>query len=232
MFYIIIISRQQRLKPFFEEYNMPLMTNSGDLVVITNNETQKQVFTGNLLGLNNKIIIGIEQPYLAKPESHIVSNFEQIKQFSKNDIEDNLDCWLDAENVYPSFDAKTHTVTVIKANETEFKADVCNEVYNFKSNKWGEKRHGRFGRTSCVTDNPIKPTEAVIIECIGGENLYMIINGIQCAVKAPNINQFQYPYTDLCIGMFDLVADPNNPDMLNAVLIKSYDAEYKANILN
>jgi hypothetical protein len=211
---------------------MPLMTNSGDLVVITNNETQKQVFSGNLLGLNNKIIIGIEQPYLAKPESHIESNIEQIKHHSKNTIEDNLYCWLDAEHNYPSFDAKTHTVTVIKANESEFKADVCNNVYDFKSNKWGEKRHGRFGRPSCVTDDPIKATQAVIIEDMGSENLYMIINGIQCAVKAPNINQFHNRDTDLCIGMFDLVEDPNNPDMLNAVLIKSYDAEYKANILN
>lgn len=210
---------------------MTLMTNSGDLVSILNTKTNEEVFKGYLLGVNGKIIIGIEQPYMAQPESHILSNIENIQNMKKSDIEDNLDCWLDAEHNYPSFDPSKHTITVIDSNTTSYKADVCNDVYDFKSNKWGEKRHGRFGRPSCVNDNPMKPTESVIIECIGGENLYMIINGIQCAVKCPNINQYSYPYTDLGIGIYDLVQDPNNPDMLDAILIKSYDAEYKKTIL-
>lgn len=208
-----------------------MIRNSGDLVSVTEKESGKVVFSGHLLGANEKIIIGISLPFLNNPQSHIVSNIENIKHFKKNDIEDNLDCWLDVDLQYPSFNPKTHTITVLKSNETDFKADMINDVYDFKHNKWGEKRHGRFGNPSSVNDNPMKPIDDVIIECIGGENIYMIINGIRCARKCPNINGATYPFEGISIGKFNLVEDPSNPDMLNAVLIESYDAEYKSNIL-
>lgn len=208
-----------------------MIRNSGDLVLISTKDSQKLVFKGYLLGANDKIIIGCVMPFLENPQTHIVSNIENIKHFKKNDIEDNLDCWIDVEPQYPSFDAKTHTVHVLNPNESEFKADMINDVYDFKHNKWGEKRHGRYGSPSSVNDNPMKPTNDVIIECIGGENIYMIIKGIRCARKCPNINGATYPFEGIGIGKYNLVQDPNNPDMLNAELLESYDAEYRANLL-
>ncbi len=208
-----------------------MIRNSGDLVLISTKDSQKLVFKGYLLGANDKIIIGCVMPFLENPQTHIVSNIENIKHFKKNDIEDNLDCWLDVDIQYPSFDPKTHDITVLEPNETEFKADMINDVYDFKRNKWGEKNYGRYGHASSVNDNPMKPTNDVIIECIGGENIYMIIKGIRCARKFPNINDATYPFEGIGIGKYNLVQDPNNPDMLNAELVESYDAEYRANLI-
>lgn len=204
--------------------------NSGALVSVTTNATGEQVFNGYLLGQNSKVIIGIELAFLTQPEAHISSNFESIKRLNQSDMEDNLDTWLAANPKYVTFNTSTHTVTVIEENTTDFKASAQNDVYDFKRNKWGEVRHGMHERPISVSDNPMNPCKNVIIECIGGENIYFIINGLQCAVKNPNIHGCSYPYA-FGIGVYNLVQDPNDPDMLNAELVQSYDTEVRKSIL-
>lgn len=206
-----------------------MIKHSGDLVSITDSKNQ-QVFTGYLLGCNEKVIIGIEQPFLADPESNILSNVEQIKHLSEDLFKENLDLWLDAESNYISFDAKKHTITVLKDNTSAFRASAQNDVYDFKKNKWGEKWHGRYGRPVPIDDNPLQPIKGIIIECLGSENVYFIANGLHCAVKACNLNGFIFPYS-IGIGVYDIVSDPQNPDLVNAVLVKSFDANPRANLI-
>ena len=56
-----------------------------------------------------------------------------------------------------------------------------------------------------------------------------VLNSLSCAddVKAADGRVFE----GIGIGKYNLVQDPNNPDMLNAELLESYDAEYRANLL-
>ena len=58
------------------------INNSGDFVAIIETATNKQVFLGNLLGQNNKVIIAVVPTHLADPTAHLASNHDDIKNLS------------------------------------------------------------------------------------------------------------------------------------------------------
>lgn len=201
--------------------------NSGDLVEIKEKKSSKIVFHGHLLGQNSKVIIGINLSFLNNPAEHICSNFDQIKHLNQADFEDNLDTWLGANPEYVSFTARDHTVTVLEPNTTEFKASIINDIYDFKRNKWGSTAAGAIP----ITDNPMAPCNNVIIECIGSENIYLIINGLKCSLKRSNLNGVGYP-NKTNIGRYNFVQDPNNQELLNLELVEAYDATFRDRLIS
>ncbi len=208
------------------------INNSGDFVAIIETATNKQVFIGNLLGQNNKVIIGVIPTHLADPTAHLASNHDEIKNLSHPLYVDFLEVWLDYNPQYVEFDAKKHTVKVIRENTTPFKAYATNDVYNFRSNRWGERTlSGKFWNPIDMIDNPLKPMENVTLRSTGGENAYFVVNDLECAVKYPNIKGFMGEIKKPEIGVYDLVQDPSNPEMLLPVLVHSYEKEYRANLI-